>query len=75
MVPSNVRSTMVVPTSNDGGTASTPKSEDVILFGSNFEAIGAYKYPSHPWLKNTIERNKKGKENSILIVCELLSKF
>ena len=30
----------------DDGTANTPKTLDEILFGSNFEAIGTYKYPT-----------------------------
>ena len=34
----------MVPPNNGGGTASILKSEDITLFGSNFEAIGAYKY-------------------------------
>ena len=29
-----------------GGTASTPKSGDETLLGSNFESIGAYKNPT-----------------------------
>ena len=41
----------VVPPSNDGGTISNPKSKDVTLFSSNFEAIGAYKYPTLFFMK------------------------
>ena len=35
---------VVVSPNNGGGTTSTPKSEDVILFDSNSKVIGAYKY-------------------------------
>ena len=44
MVPSNVNLQVVGSPNNGDGTISTLKSEDVTLFGSNSEAIGAYKY-------------------------------
>ena len=34
-----------------GGTVSIPKFGDVTLFCSNFEVIGAYKYPTLFWMK------------------------
>ena len=47
----NIRLQVVVPLNNGGGIVSTPKSRDVTLFGSNSEAIGAYKYPTLFYMK------------------------
>ena len=41
----------VVLPSNGGGTDSTPENQDETLFGSNFEVIGAYKYPTLFYMK------------------------
>ena len=51
MVPPSVRLQSVVLSNNDDGTTSTLKSRDVILCGSNSEAIGAYKYPTLFYIK------------------------
>ena len=53
MVPPSVRLQAVVLPNNGDGTTSTLKSRDVILFGFNSEAIGAYKYPTLFCIKGT----------------------
>ena len=51
MVPPSVSLQAVVPPNNGDGTTSIPKIWDETLFGSNLEAIMAYKYPTLFYMK------------------------
>ena len=51
MEPPNVSLQAIVPPNNGDGTACTSKIQDETLFGSNFEAIRAYKYPTLFYMK------------------------
>ena len=61
---------MVVPPNNGGGTTSTLEIRDEKLFNSNFEVIGAYKFPTLFCIKGQQSVNK----NLEVLGCESVVK-